>query len=92
MESIVNYVLTLPGCNKEKKGKQVSQVLERTARLYYHSISASVYFARRYVWSHHANKFGRSRFLRCVADVLLNRRILCVLLSALDWKNLKMNY
>lgn len=28
IESIVNYVLTLPVCNKEKKGKQVSKVLE----------------------------------------------------------------
>lgn len=79
MESIVNYVLTLPGCNKEKKGKQVSQVLEQHGFITIQLVRVFTSLADIYG---HIMRINLAEVDFC--DVLLNRRILCVLLSALE--------
>ena len=54
LEPITNYVFNLPGYNKDKKGKQVSQVLEQHG-LYYDAVNSGVYFLSRYLWSYYAD-------------------------------------
>jgi len=79
MEPIYNYVINLPGYNKEKKGKQVSQVLEQHGFI-------TMQLTR--VFTSLADTYGH--ILRTplaevdVKDVVLNRRILVVLLPALE--------
>ncbi len=79
MEPIKNYLLNLPGYNKEKKGKQVSQVLEQhgfiTMQL------TKVFGSLADTYSHIMRTNLAEVDLR---DVVLNRRILVVLLPALE--------
>lgn len=79
MEPIENYVLNLPGYNKEKKGKQVSQVLEQHGFI-------TMQLTR--VFTSLADTYGhimRTNLAEVdLRDVVLNRRILCVLLPALE--------
>lgn len=79
MEPIVNYLITLPGYNKEKKGKQVSQVLEQHGFI-------TMQLVR--VFSSLADTYGhilRTKLAEVdLRDVVLNRRILVVLLPALE--------
>src|SRR3989338_6285918 len=74
-----NYLNTLPGYNKEKKGKQVSQVLEQ------HRFS-TMQLVRSF--SSLADTYGhiiRTNLAEVdFKDVVLNRRILVVLLPALE--------
>ncbi len=79
MEPITNYVLTLPGYNKEKKGKQVSQVLEQHGFITMQLVRVFTSLADTY--SHIMRTKLAEVSLR---DVVLNRRILCVLLPALE--------
>lgn len=79
IEPITNYVLNLPGYNKEKKGKQVSQVLEQHGYI-------TMQLTR--TFTSLADTYGH--ILRTnlpevdLRDVVLNRRILVVLLPALE--------
>ncbi|MCL5260512.1 MAG: type IV secretion system DNA-binding domain-containing protein [Gammaproteobacteria bacterium] len=79
LEPIINYLATLPGYNKEKKGKQVSQVYEQHGYI-------TMQLTR--VFTSLADTYGH--ILRTnlpevdLRDVVLNRRILVVLLPALE--------
>lgn len=79
LEPLTNYVLTLPGFNREKKGKQVSQVLEQHGFI-------TMQLVR--VFTSLADTYGhilRTNLAEVdLSDVVLNRRILCVLLPALE--------
>lgn len=74
-----NYLINLPGYNKEKKGKQVSQVLEQHGFI-------TMQLVR--VFSSLADTYGhiiRTNLAEVdFKDVVLNRRILVVLLPALE--------
>ncbi len=74
-----NYLQTLPGYNKEKKGKQVSQVLEQHGFITMQLVRA---------FSSLADTYGhiiRTNLAEVdFKDVVLNRRILVVLLPALE--------
>ncbi|MBA4695846.1 MAG: TraM recognition domain-containing protein [Legionella sp.] len=74
-----NYLYNLPGYNKEKKGKQVSQVLEQHGFI-------TMQLVR--VFSSLADTYGhiiRTNLAEVdFKDVVLNRRILVVLLPALE--------
>lgn len=79
IEPIVNYVLTLPGYNKEKKGQQVSQVLEQHGFITMQLVRVFTSLADTY------GHIMRTRLAEVdLKDVVLNRRILCVLLPALE--------
>ncbi|HBY56104.1 MAG TPA: phosphoesterase, partial [Coxiellaceae bacterium] len=79
LEPITNYLFNLPGYNKEKKGKQVSQVLEQHGYI-------TMQLTR--VFSSLADTYGhiiRTNLPEVdLRDVVLNRRILVVLLPALE--------
>lgn len=79
MEPINNYIYTLPGFNKERKGKQVSQVFEQHGFI-------SMQLTR--VFTSLADTYGhilRTKLAEVdLKDVVLNRRILVVLLPALE--------
>ncbi len=79
LEPITNYVYTLPGFKKESKGKQVSQVFEQHGYI-------TMQLVR--VFTSLADTYGhilRTRLPEVdLNDVVLNRRILCVLLPALE--------
>lgn len=79
LEPLTNYVLTLPGFKKESKGKQVSQVFEQHGYI-------TMQLMR--VFTSLADTYGhilRTRLPEVdLTDVVLNRRILCVLLPALE--------
>jgi intracellular multiplication protein IcmO len=79
LEPITNYVINLPGYNKERKGKQVSQVLEQHGFI-------TMQLTR--VFGSLADTYGhiiRTNLAEVdVKDVVLNRRILVVLLPALE--------
>ncbi len=79
LEPINNYVVNLPGYTKEKKGKQVSQVLEQHGFI-------TMQLTR--IFSSLADTYGhimRSNLAEVdLHDVVLNRRILIVLLPALE--------
>ena len=79
LEPLKNYVLNLPGYNKEKKGKQVSQVLEQHGFI-------TMQLTR--VFSSLSDTYGhilRTNLAEVdFKDVVLNRRILVVLLPALE--------
>lgn len=79
LEPISNYVYNLPGYNKEKKGKQVSQVLEQHGFI-------TMQLTR--VFTSLADTYGhilRTKLAEVdLKDVVLNRRILIVLLPALE--------
>lgn len=74
-----NYIFNLPGYNKEKKGKQVSQVLEQHGFI-------TMQLTR--TFSSLADTYGhiiRTNLAEVdFKDVVLNRRILVVLLPALE--------
>ena len=74
-----NYLATLPGYNKEKKGKQVSQVLEQHGFITMQLVRS---------FSSLADTYGhiiRTNLAEVdFKDVVLNRRILVVLLPALE--------
>ncbi len=74
-----NYLNTLPGYNKEKKGKQVSQVLEQHGFITMQLVRS---------FSSLADTYGhiiRTNLAEVdFKDVILNRRILVVLLPALE--------
>lgn len=79
MEPISNYVYNLPGYNKEKKGKQVSQVLEQHGFITMQLTRAFTSLADTY------GHIMRTQLAEVdLTDVVLNRRILCVLLPALE--------
>jgi len=79
IEPIKNYLITLPGYNKEKKGKQVSQVLEQHGFI-------TMQLTR--VFTSLADTYGHILRTNLAEvdfhDVVLNRRILLVLLPALE--------
>lgn len=79
LEPIRNYLFNLPGYNKEKKGKQVSQVFEQHGFI-------TMQLTR--VFSSLADTYGhiiRTNLAEVdFKDVVLNRRILVVLLPALE--------
>lgn len=79
LEPITNYLINLPGYNKERKGKQVSQVLEQHGFI-------TMQLTR--VFSSLADTYGhiiRTNLAEVdLKDVVLNRRILVVLLPALE--------
>ncbi len=79
LEPIINYLFNLPGYNKEKKGKQVSQVYEQHGYI-------TMQLTR--VFSSLADTYGhiiRTNLPEVdLRDVVLNRRILVVLLPALE--------
>jgi intracellular multiplication protein IcmO len=79
LEPITNYVTNLPGYNRERKGKQVSQVLEQHGFI-------TMQLTR--VFGSLADTYGhiiRTNLAEVdVKDVVLNRRILVVLLPALE--------
>lgn len=79
LEPIENYIFNLPGYNKEKKGKQVSQVLEQHGFI-------TMQLTR--VFTSLADTYGhiiRTNLAEVdFKDVVLNRRILVVLLPALE--------
>ena len=79
LEPITNYLITLPGYNKEKRGKQVSQVLEQHGFI-------TMQLVR--VFTSLADTYGhilRTNLAEVdLRDVVLNRRILVVLLPALE--------
>jgi len=78
-EPVLNYLSTLPGYNKERKGQQVSQVFEQHGYI-------TMQLTR--VFTSLADTYGH--ILRTdlaevdLKDVVLNRRILIVLLPALE--------
>lgn len=79
MEPMRNYVYNLPGYNKDKKGKQVSQVFEQHGFI-------TMQLVR--VFSSLADTYGhiiRTNLAEVdLRDVVLNRRIMVVLLPALE--------
>lgn len=79
LEAISNYLLTLPGFKKENKGKQVSQVFEQHGYI-------TMQLVR--IFTSLADTYGHILRIRLpevdLSDVVLNRRILCVLLPALE--------
>lgn len=79
MEPLNNYLFNLPGYNKEKKHKQVSQVLEQHGFI-------TMQLTR--VFTSLADTYGhimRTELAEVdLKDVVLNRRILVVLLPALE--------
>ncbi|MDF1654749.1 MAG: TraM recognition domain-containing protein [Coxiellaceae bacterium] len=79
LEPINNYLFNLPGYNKEKKHKQVSQVLEQHGFI-------TMQLTR--VFTSLADTYGhimRTELAEVdLKDVVLNRRILVVLLPALE--------
>ena len=79
MEPMRNYVFNLPGYNKERKGKQVSQVFEQHGYITMQLIR---------VFSSLADTYGhiiRTPLAEVdLKDVVLNRRIMVVLLPALE--------
>lgn len=79
MEPINNYVFNLPGYDKTKKGKQVSQVLEQHGFI-------TMQLGR--VFTSLADTYGHILRVKLaevdLRDVVLNRRILIVLLPALE--------
>ncbi|MHA7840895.1 MAG: TraM recognition domain-containing protein [Gammaproteobacteria bacterium] len=79
MEPIANYLFNLPGYDKSKKGKQVSQVLEQHGFI-------TMQLTR--VFTSLADTYGhimRTNLAEVdLRDVVLNRRILVVLLPALE--------
>ena len=79
MEPMRNYVHNLPGYNKDRKGKQVSQVFEQHGFITMQLIR---------VFSSLADTYGhiiRTNLAEVdLKDVVLNRRILVVLLPALE--------
>lgn len=79
LEPITNYLSTLPGYNKERKGKQVSQVFEQHGYI-------TMQLTR--VFTSLADTYGhilRTKLAEVdLKDVVLNRRILVVLLPALE--------
>lgn len=79
LEPMINYVVNLPGYNRDKKGKQVSQVLEQHGYI-------TMQLTR--VFSSLADTYGhiiRTNLPEVdLRDVVLNRRILVVLLPALE--------
>jgi len=79
IEPLCNYVFNLPGYNKERKGKQVSQVLEQHGYI-------TMQLVR--VFSSLADTYGHILRVNLaevdLKDVVLNRRILVVLLPALE--------
>ncbi len=79
LEPIYNYVVNLPGYNKQKKGKQVSQVLEQHGFITMQLTRVFTSLADTY--SHILRTNLAEVDLR---DVVLNRRILVVLLPALE--------
>jgi intracellular multiplication protein IcmO len=79
MEPITNYLFNLPGYNKEKKGKQVSQVLEQHGFITMQLTRAFGSLADTY------GHIVRTNLAEVdLQDVVLNRRILVVLLPALE--------
>ncbi len=79
LEPLNNYIFNLPGYDKAKKGKQVSQVLEQHGFI-------TMQLTR--VFSSLADTYGhiiRTNLAEVdMKDVVLNRRILVVLLPALE--------
>jgi intracellular multiplication protein IcmO len=79
LEPIENYLYTLPGYNKERKGNQVSQVWEQ---------HGYIVMQLTRVFTSLADTYGhimRTNLAEVdLKDVVLNRRILCVLLPALE--------
>lgn len=79
MEPIANYLFNLPGYDKAKKGRQVSQVLEQHGFI-------TMQLTR--VFTSLADTYGhimRTNLAEVdLRDVVLNRRILVVLLPALE--------
>ena len=79
MQPINNYLINLPGYNKAKKGKQVSQVLEQHGFITMQLTRA---------FSSLADTYGHILRTNLAEvdfhDVVLNRRILAVLLPALE--------
>ena len=79
LEPIRNYLFNLPGYNKDKKGKQVSQVLEQHGFI-------TMQLTR--VFTSLADTYGHIMRTKLAdvdfRDVVLNRRILTVLLPALE--------
>lgn len=79
LEPITNYLYTLPGFKKENKGKQVSQVFEQHGYI-------TMQLVR--IFTSLADTYGHILRVRLpevdLSDVVLNRRILCVLLPALE--------
>jgi intracellular multiplication protein IcmO len=79
LEPLETYVFNLPGYNKDKKGKQVSQVLEQHGYI-------TMQLTR--VFSSLADTYGhiiRTNLAEVdFKDIVLNRRILVVLLPALE--------
>jgi len=79
MEPIMNYVINLPGYDKSRKGKQVSQVLEQHGFITMQLTRVFGSLADTYGHIIRTN-LGEVDF----KDVVLNRRILVVLLPALE--------
>lgn len=79
LEPLYNYVFTLPGFKKESKGKQVSQVFEQHGYIIMQLVR---------IFTSLADTYGHILRIRLpevdLSDVVLNRRILCVLLPALE--------
>lgn len=79
MQPIQNYLSTLPGYVKERKGKQVSQVYEQHGYI-------TMQLTR--TFTSLADSYGHIMRVKLaevdMKDVVLNRRILCVLLPALE--------
>lgn len=79
VEPIINYVLNLPGYDKAKKGKQVSQVLEQHGFI-------TMQLGR--IFTSLADTYGHILRVKLaevdLRDVVLNRRIMVVLLPALE--------
>lgn len=79
LQPITNYLINLPGYNKAKKGKQVSQVLEQHGFITMQLTRA---------FSSLADTYGHILRTNLAEvdfhDVVLNRRILAVLLPALE--------
>lgn len=79
MQPLQNYLFTLPGYNKERKGKQVSQVFEQHGYI-------TMQLTRQF--SSLADTYGhilRTKLAEVdLRDVVLNRRIMAVLLPALE--------
>ncbi len=79
LEPIKNYLFNLPGYNKEKRGKQVSQVWEQHGYI-------TMQLTR--VFGSLADTYGHIMRTKLAEvdfkDVVLNRRILVVLLPALE--------
>jgi intracellular multiplication protein IcmO len=79
VEPLLNYVINLPGYDKTRKGKQVSQVLEQHGFITMQLTRAFGSLADTY------GHIIRTKLAEVdMADVVLNRRILIVLLPALE--------